>query len=180
MAAYAAFLRGINVTGRRVKKAELCAPLDALGLREVTTFRASGNVVFEGGREPVDELGARIEAALAGALGYDVAVFLRTATQLRAMAAEEPFAPEALIASAGKLQVSLLSTPPTEGARRAVLELATAQDRLAFGPRELYWLPSGGVRDSELDFKAIRAQLGVDTMRTKGTIDQLAAKFFAG
>jgi hypothetical protein len=59
-----------------------------------------------------------------------------------------------------------------------VLALATDQDLLAFGKRELYWLPSGGTADSALDRKAIDALLGPTTMRTKATVEQLAAKFF--
>jgi hypothetical protein len=74
----------------------------------------------------------------------------------------------------------LLSARPAAGTRREVLRLATDEDELEFGDRELYWLPSGGTRDSGLDLKAIDALLGPTTMRTKGTIDQLAAKYFAG
>lgn len=51
---------------------------------------------------------------------------------------------------------------------------------LMFGDRELYWLPSGGIRDSALNPKSIESLLGSTTMRTKGTIDELAAKYFAG
>ena len=60
------------------------------------------------------------------------------------------------------------------------LAVATDTDRLAFGERELYWLPSGGTRDSGLNFKAIEKLLGSTTMRTKGTVEQMAAKYLAG
>jgi hypothetical protein len=59
-----------------------------------------------------------------------------------------------------------------------VLAAASDEDRLAFGTRELYWLPSGGIRDSALNFKAIEQRLGPTTTRTKGTLDELARKFF--
>jgi len=177
---YAAFLRGINVgTAHRVGGGELCACFEALGLRDVATFRASGNVVFASGGEPVDELSARIEAGLEAALGYDVAVFLRAADDLRAIAAYEPFAAAQVERSRGKLQVALLAAKPPPGARRSVLALATDDDALAFGDRELYWLPSGGTQESDLDLKTIGKLLGLMTMRTKGTIDQIAAKYFA-
>ena len=58
--------------------------------------------------------------------------------------------------------------------------LATGEDRLAFGDRELYWLPSGGMRDAALDLQAIERLVGPTTMRTKGTMERLAAKLFAG
>jgi uncharacterized protein (DUF1697 family) len=60
-----------------------------------------------------------------------------------------------------------------------VLALSTDDDRLAIHGRELYWLPSGGISESELDLNAIGATLGLTTMRTRGTIDKIAAKHFA-
>ena len=50
---------------------------------------------------------------------------------------------------------------------------------MAFGKRELFWLPSGGTLESALDRQALDKLLGPTTMRTKGTVEQLAAKFFA-
>ena len=39
-------------------------------------------------------------------------------------------------------------------AKTRVLALAADEDRLAFGDRELYWLPSGGMMDADVDLKA--------------------------
>jgi hypothetical protein len=74
----------------------------------------------------------------------------------------------------------LLPVSPATGARNEVLALATDHDRLGFGERELYWLPRAGTRDSALDRKTIEALLGPTTMRTKGTMEQLAQKYFSG
>jgi tetraacyldisaccharide-1-P 4'-kinase len=57
--------------------------------------------------------------------------------------------------------------------------MATDEDRLAFAERELYWLPSGNMRDSALKLKRVEALVGTWTMRTKGTIEQIAEKYFA-
>jgi uncharacterized protein (DUF1697 family) len=176
---HAAFLRGVNLgRNRRVSSSELRALFEGLGFEAVATFRTSGNVVFGAGPEP--DLSARIEAALADSLGYEVDVFLRAADELRAIAAHEPFDPELVASSTGKLQVSLLAERPAPAVRNRVLALATDEDRLVFGERELYWLPSGGIRDAGLDMKTIADVLGSTTMRTKGTMEQLAAKFFPG
>jgi uncharacterized protein (DUF1697 family) len=175
MSGYAAFLRGINVgTAHRVGSAELRACFEELGLRDVSTFRTSGNVVFDAGRETEKKLSARIEEGLDAALGYPVAVFLRTGSELRAIAAHDPFRG----ASGGKLQVAMLSRKPSAAARKNVLALASDEDKLAFGDRELYWLPKGGTQESALDLKAIDEVLGVSTMRTMGTVEQMTAKYF--
>jgi uncharacterized protein (DUF1697 family) len=172
---YAAFLRAVNVgRNHRVSREELRGIFEGVGAAEVATFRTSGNVVFEAARD----LSAQIEKALEKKLGYDVGVYLRTARELAEIVACEPFKPAKVEASKGKLQVWMLSATPTAPARKEVLALATDDDLLKFGKRELYWLPSGGTMESELDRKAIDTLLGPTTMRTKGTVEQLAAKFF--
>ena len=88
MATHAAFLRGLNVgTHHRVSNAELQRMFAALGLRDVNPFRTSGNVAFTAAREPVARLTSRVEDALAHELGYAVAVFLRTAEEMRGICA---------------------------------------------------------------------------------------------
>jgi uncharacterized protein (DUF1697 family) len=179
MSRYAAFLRGINVGGHRVKNTELRALFEAMGLAEVRTFRASGNVIFRADSELTNELSERIEASLEQSLGYGVATFLRTAGEFREIARAEPFAAKHVEASAGRLQVGMLDAPPAASVRKQVLALASDDDRLAFGARELYWLPSGGMLESALELKLIEQLIGPMTLRTKNTIEQIAAKHFS-
>jgi uncharacterized protein (DUF1697 family) len=168
---YAAFLRGINVGGTRIAKDDLCAPFGAIGLDNVTTFRASGNVIFDGPKEPATKLAARIEKALADELGFTKATtFIRTAAEMRALAKDDPFPRE----PDQKLHVLFcLKKPPA-----SVLEYATDSDQLKIGKKELYWAPEGRMTDSELDLKAIDKLVGPNTMRTKGTVDQIAERWF--
>jgi uncharacterized protein (DUF1697 family) len=174
---YVAFLRGMNLGGRRIKNEELRRHFEEMGLKQVATFRASGNVIFadpSGAKE--EDLAARVEADLDARLGYDVPVFLRSMKEVAAIAAHQPFDPKAVERSRGKLQVSLLKATPSAAQRRKVLALATDSDLLDLRGRELYWLPSGGLLESGLDLKAIERELGSDTRRTMGTIEQIAAK----
>jgi len=167
----------MNLGGRRIKNEELRAEFEALGLEDAACFRASGNVVF--GSEDGDEaaLSERIEVGLGEALGYEVPVFLRGAVELRAVTAHEPFDAGALDASKGKLQVAFLTNAPTAAARRKALTLATDEDRLEIEGRELYWLPSGGLSDSDLDLRALATVLGPTTIRTMATVEQIVSKY---
>jgi uncharacterized protein (DUF1697 family) len=177
---HAAFLRGVNLgSQRRVGAAQLRSLFEEIGFGDVATFRTSGNVAFDASRASQAKLRERIERALAASLGWEVTVFLRSAAELRAIADHRPFDPELVAAAKGKLQVSLLAAKPSAKSWERALALATDEDLLAGGARELYWLPSGGTRDSKLDSKAIEGLLGPATMRTKGTIEQFAAKYFA-
>jgi uncharacterized protein (DUF1697 family) len=176
MERYVAFLRGMNLGNRRIKNDELRARFEELGLSDVASFRASGNVIFDSDDSDEAAVAKKVESGLGKSLGYEVAVFLRTIAEVAAIAAKEPFEAKAVAASKGKLQVQLLAGKPSAAARRKALALASDEDRLAIDGRELFWLPSGGISDSDLDLKAIDAALGTGTMRTKGTIDQIAAR----
>ena len=176
---YVAFLRGMNLGNRRIKNDELRRCFEALGLTDVACFRASGNVIFGSEGADGEELTERIESGLGKSLGYQVPVFLRGAAELRAMAAHEPFERSVLAASKGKVQVALLGRKPAAASRKEALALSSDDDRLVVEGRELYWLPRGGMSDSELDLKSIGEALGPHTIRTKGTIDQVAAKHFS-
>jgi uncharacterized protein (DUF1697 family) len=178
VSSYAAFLRGMNVGGHRLTNDELRAHFAAMGFTDVASFRASGNVVFAGAAQPQAAVRERIERGLQAALGYAVPTFVRTAAEVTAIAAAQPFDVERL-RTAGKLQVGLLAAPASSRARAQALALAGEQDGLVFDGRELYWLPSGGVLDSALDMTSLARTLGAMTIRTMGTIEQLAAKHFS-
>jgi uncharacterized protein (DUF1697 family) len=171
VARYAAFLRAINVGGRRITGPDLCAPFAAMGYSEVGSFRASGNVIFDAPRKPS---AAQISAGLEEALGYDVGVFLRTRAEMLALAAADPFGSE------DKYHVWFLEKLPSAAKQEQLLALATDDDRLAFGDRELFWRPRGRMIEAEIDLKAVGKLLGTNTMRTNGTVEQIAAKYFGG
>ncbi|MBS1870222.1 MAG: DUF1697 domain-containing protein [Actinobacteria bacterium] len=175
-----AFLRGMNLGRRRLANEDLRAHVEALGFTDVATFRASGNVILTApARERLADAARRLEAGLTERLAYDVPVFARDAEQMRAIAAFAPFAEDELAASKGKPQVVLLHDAPDAAARSAALALAPTGDRFVFEGAELHWLPCAGLADTTLDLKLLATALGPTTVRTKGTIELIAAKWFA-
>jgi uncharacterized protein (DUF1697 family) len=62
---YVALLRGINVGGKTlVKMADLKTCVEAIGYDNVSTFIASGNVLFESGERDAAKLQAKVERAI--------------------------------------------------------------------------------------------------------------------
>jgi uncharacterized protein (DUF1697 family) len=62
---YVALLRGINVGGKTlVKMADLKTCVEGIGVGNVSTFIASGNVLFESGDRDAAKLQAKIERAI--------------------------------------------------------------------------------------------------------------------
>jgi len=181
MERYVAFLRGMNLGNRRIKNPELVAHFEAMGLEDVATFRASGNVVFvDPAGEAESKLQERLEAELDARLGYDVAVFLRSAEEVAAIAARTPFDAKAIERAAarrGKPQVVLLGRKPSAKAKKALEEITPEGDLMVIEGRELHWLPAVGLSETELDVKALDGALGKGTTRTAGTIEQIAVKY---
>jgi len=66
-----AFLRGMNLGGRRIKNDELRRHFEEIGLEQVSTFRASGNVLFAMPKRGAEaRLAARVETELGERLGW--------------------------------------------------------------------------------------------------------------
>ena len=87
---WAALLRGINVGGSNViKMADLRGSFTRLGLGDVATLIASGNVVFRTAL-PRETLEQTIEAALSKQYAYESRIVLRTLEELASLVAAAP------------------------------------------------------------------------------------------
>ena len=88
---FVAFLRGINVGGHIVVKEKLKKIFTSLGFQNVSTYKQSGNVIFETAMSNPQEIKDKIESKLRSALGFEVAVLLRTIPQLKSIVELDPF-----------------------------------------------------------------------------------------
>jgi len=172
-----AFLRAINVGGHTVTMAALRKEFEALGLKDVETFIASGNVIFTSGSTDRAALEQEIEARLRAALGYEVATFIRTAAEVTAIAAYKAF-PEAQRRDAGALCVGFLSEPLGAAAKRTLMAFTTDIDAFHTKGHEVFWLCKKKQSDSAFSNanfeKAVKARV---TFRGINTVMRLAAKY---
>ncbi len=178
MARYVAFLRGFNVSRRRVSQDKLRTAFERMGFREVDVYGGSGNVIFTTEPARVVPTAMSIGRRSEPVLGSGVVAFLRTASEVRAIAALEPFDADALAASEGKIEVVILAARPSQQVCAAVLATTTTDDRLVFEDRELYWLPRASPANSALDRDLIARLVGPMTFRTKRTVEQIALRLF--
>jgi uncharacterized protein (DUF1697 family) len=88
-----AFLRAINVGGHTVKMDRLRTLFAELGLANVATYIASGNVIFETPKTSTGKLEVQIEQHLQQALGHEVITFVRTVPEVAAIVGYAPFPP---------------------------------------------------------------------------------------
>ena len=108
---FVAFLRGINVGGHIVVKEKLKEAFTSLGFQNVSTYKQSGNVIFETDLANPQEIKAKIEEKLSSILGYEVAVFVRTIPQLKSIISLDPFKDQDMEGTS--FLVTFLATEPT-------------------------------------------------------------------
>jgi uncharacterized protein (DUF1697 family) len=173
-----AFLRAINVGGHNVKMAELRRLFEALGLSNVETFIASGNVIFDSPAGNIQSLEKQIENYLQQALGYEVATFIRSAAELAAITKYQPFPTAELAAPGYSLYIALLKTPPSDEAQQKLLAFQTEIDDFHIHEREIYWLCRQKMSESTFSGALLEKTLGMPaTMRNSTTVKKLAAKY---
>lgn len=168
-------LRGVNVGGKnRLAMADLAAACTALGCRNVRTYIQSGNVVADAATGVARSLAQRLRAHLVEHCGIDVPVVLRTADELRAVAAASPFlragAPEE------QLFVGFLADRPTPAQVAALDPARSPGDEFAVVGRDVHMRLGNGAADTKLTAAWFDGRLGTTiTVRNWRTVLQLTA-----
>lgn len=173
MTTYVALLRGINVGGRSPVAMDALARLFVdRGHAAVRTYIQSGNVVFVSRRADQAALAGEMESALAEELGVRSPVVLRTAGDLKRIAAGHPFAAEE--PEPATLHVTFLGAT-VEGARLAELDPpAAAGERWSVVGREVYLQCPAGYGRTKLNNGYFERRLGVPaTTRNWNTVLKL-------
>ena len=165
MTAYVALLRAMNVAGTgKLPMTELKAIGEACGFKDVRTFIASGNLLFDSNLAEA-EARARIEARLEAFFGKPVAVFVRTAAELAATAAANPFDDD----KPSRVMAHFIAEEPV------ATMLAEARDvageRMALGPRVIIVSYGEGIGKTRLKLPAVKR----GTARNMNSVAKMAA-----
>ncbi len=136
MTRYAALIRGVNVGGAAMKMSDIANLFSDLGLQDVKTVLASGNVLFDS-PEGTGVLKPEIEAALGTAFGYQARVQVLSTAELRGIVDRFPFPPDregwhpyVIFVMEDRARDGLLALQP---------ELDPELEQLAAGQGVLYW-----------------------------------------
>lgn len=172
-----AFLRAINVGGHVVTMEKLRGLFAALGLKDVETFIASGNVIFTKPATGLQDLPERIEERLRASLGYEVKTFLRSEAEVAAIASYQPF-PRPQVQRAKTLAVGFLAGPLEVSAKRILMALKNEIDSFHVHGREVYWLCKKKQSESTFSNALFERTLKVRaTFRGMSTVTRLVATY---
>jgi uncharacterized protein (DUF1697 family) len=150
---------------------------ESLGLSKVTTFIASGNVIFETSTQSISRLVKRIEKRLEEALGYEVAAFIRTEAELAEIANYKPF-PQSKVDTAAGFNIIFLADTVDENSKEKVMTLRTDTDEFHVHGREIYRLRRQKQSGSTFSTVPLEKTLGRPfTIRGAETIKRMVLKF---
>lgn len=167
---YVALLRGINLAGKRkVAMADLVRCFGDGGCEDVKTYINSGNVVFTSSSRSPKKLAAQLEGHIKEATGLVVPVVLRTAKEMRAVIAANPF-PDA---EPSKLLVGFLADAPPAAAVDDLDKAVTAREGFVVSGREIYLNLPDGIGRSKAPQALDRIKVPV-TARNWRTVTKLA------
>jgi uncharacterized protein (DUF1697 family) len=170
MATWIALLRGVGGGIRPLPMGELVKQLEGIGLKNVRTYIATGNVVFSSTRAAT-RLAGEIEGCIEKKFGFHSNTFILSVDELRRAAAENPF-PQA-DATPQLLHLFFLSQPPKTPKLDAMNELKTKSEQFVLTSKVFYFYTPEGFGISKLAAKAGRL-LGVDmTARNWRTVGKL-------
>lgn len=92
MEVYISFLRGINVSGRKLIKMSLLKEIYSdLGFSDIDTYLQSGNVVFNSTHNSCLHLADLISEAILKKTGFDVSVIVLTFQELEVILQNNPY-----------------------------------------------------------------------------------------
>ena len=172
-----AFLRAINVGGHVVKMDYLKSIFESMGLENVETFIASGNVRFDSKEKNSAKLEKRIEAELKSSLGFESTTYVRSKAELQKLLSDVPYQ-DGDIGEDGYLQVGFLRDKLTKEQRDLVSRLVADAHDFRFGEKEVFWLIRGGFAANPLKGDlAARKLIASATFRNIKMLRRLAVKW---
>lgn len=164
MTSFVILLRAVNVGGTgNLPMSDLKALCETAGLADIRTYIASGNVVCRSDRGEA-QVKAAVEAALEAYAGKPVGVLVRSASEMAAVLAANPF-PDA--APNRTVAIFLDAPPPADALDKAT---GVQGEEMRLGRREIYVHYGDGMARSRLAIPAAKA----GTARNMNTVARLA------
>jgi len=148
MPAFVALLRGVNVGKvKRVPIADWRAQLEAIGYTEVATLLNSGNAVFRAKTGAARAHAEAISSAIERGLELSVPVIVKSATELAAIAAANPYA---AAPDHSRLLVAYTQDAKSLTGLAALARLASPPDEFFVGEHAAYLHCVGGILESKV------------------------------
>ena len=174
MPTFVALLRGVNVgKAKRVPMAELRALLSGLGYTGVATLLNSGNAVFRASTGKPAKHSTDIAAAISSQLKFEVAVVVKSASELAAIISDSPI--KAGADEHPRFLVAFVQDAKALLSLAAIESLVLPPEQFAVGKNAAYLFCAAGILESKAG-KALLGKAGKSaTTRNWATVLKLQA-----
>ena len=173
---YCAFLRGVNVNGTAMKMAEVCDVFKKVGMKDVSSVLATGNILIKSDEAP-EILKQKLEKSLSEHFQYEAFLFFFTDEEVKQILENSPFEKDenlhiySFICNSGDenlLMEEFLKTNHQE------------QEEAKLIKGNFYWkIPKGNTLDSEFGkILGKKSFKNILTSRNINTIEKIVNKFF--
>ncbi len=160
-------LRGINVGGKRkILMTDLKSMCEKLGLKNVTTYIQSGNLIFSSDK-PNSELENDLEKAITEKYGFDVPVIVRTEKELENSINNNPFFDKEN--DIKQLHLTFLKEKPNKENLEKTLTFNYEPDKFKIYDKDVFIFCAGKYHESKLtnNFFEKRLKVGATTRNWK-------------
>lgn len=172
MPRYVALFRGINVgKAKRVAMADLRALLGKLGYTDVGTLLNSGNAVFTGAGDAANKHAERIRTAVAGKLGVDALVIVKSAQDIAAIIAGNKLGKVA--SDPSRLLVAMTHEAKALAGLAALAAKDWGQEKVLLNKHAAYVWCANGILDSQALGSVLRGLEGTGTTRNWATLNKI-------
>jgi uncharacterized protein (DUF1697 family) len=154
MATWIALLRGIGGGIRSLEMAKLVRALEGIGLEDVRTYIATGNVVFTSSKTAL-QLSKAIEGCIEKKFGFSSKTFVLSPKELAKAAADNPF-PQAND-NHKSLHLFFLSAAPKKPNFEGMDALKAPSEQYVLKGKVFYFFAPEGFGDSKLGARIVRS-----------------------
>ena len=178
MPTYIAFLRAVNVGGRKYPMAELRALLGDAGYADVATHIQTGNVLLRTPTRSATKVAAHLETLFAEDRGFDVATVVLTPAELAQVARDADELAAEHPPQHGHY-VSLLKDRPSAAAAERMQAHGHPDETAVVRGRAVHLLYDKPYHEAKVSNALVEKLLGVATNRNVKVVRALAEKWAA-
>ena len=174
MTTYISILRGINVSGQKIIKMDALRKVyENIGLKNVTSYVQSGNVVFTATTIDANKLELMISAEIKKGFGFDVPVIVLPVAKLKEVIENNPFLKDRN-KDTSFVYVTFLASKPDPYNAQTVEDKKGTGEEIFFTDNAVYVYCPGGYGRTKLTNNFIEKKLNVGaTTRNWKTTNEL-------
>jgi uncharacterized protein (DUF1697 family) len=175
MATYIAFLRAVNVGGRKVPMADLRRRVEEAGFTDVVTHIQSGNLRVGSTLRSAAKVEARLEKAMSAAFGFDIPAIVRRPGELVELVKASPANP---LGDGARHYVSFLRDKPSASQVKAMHAWDVDGERMVVVGRDVHLWFEKPSHEAKLNNTRVEKLAGTQaTNRSWTVVTALAEKW---